>query len=261
MSECPFETISLVGNHDISGDYGDTYSALKAFSGLPKISIISSPLKIGRFGYVPYIHNNQKFIEEANKLAAQGAATIISHTSYTGSRYDTGMIIPDAVDQNLIDHRVLHLISGHIHTEQLIDRVWYPGNPRWLTKACANKEKGIWFVEFANSGKMENSTFISTEFVCTPIISLVWKEGQPRPEIAANSKVDIELVGTSEWIAKEKPSLMGLASISSKTTNAKNKGVQRKSGKSLREFLIKHYPIEENKRVELIKFMEGLKLV
>jgi hypothetical protein len=255
-----FETVILVGNHDIGGDYSNNYSALHPFLSLenPNFKIVHEPYLNGLYGYLPYIHNNNKFVEEANKLAEQGATVLISHPNFEGAVYDNGSPVSNGVCADNIDNRFHHLIGGHIHTELEIGRVWYTGNPRWLTKSCANKQKGIWLVEHDDStGKILNKTFISTESVCKPIVSVVWNEGQDRPEFSKNADVNIELIGSSDWVSKTKKELVGVR-VSSKITDIK-KSKTRKSGKSLYEFLTSHY--QSDKKEKLIKYMERLNLL
>jgi len=256
-----FKTFVLVGNHDQTGDYSNHYSALHPFIHLENnnFKIVHEPYLEGKYGYLPYIHGNQKFIEEANKLAEQGATVLVSHPNYKGAVYDNGSAILDGVDPNDLDVRFRHLIGGHIHTELEMGRVWYTGNARWLTKSCANKRKGIWFCEHDDiTGEMVSKQFISTESVCTPIISLIWKEGGSRPEIVPGCKTNIELHGSSDWVTKTKKELIGSVSVSSKITDIK-KSRERKSGRSLYEFLSKHY--ETDKREKLIDYMKGLELL
>jgi DNA repair exonuclease SbcCD nuclease subunit len=257
-----FKTITLVGNHDLTGNYSNPYSALHPFLSLENknFKIVHEPYVDGVFGYLPYIHDNNKFVEEANKLAKLGARVLISHPTYEGSVYDNGSPATGGIDYNLLDPLFLHLIGGHIHTELEYDRVWYTGNPRWLTKACANKKKGIWIVDHDDhTGQILSKEFISTASVCTPIVSVKWKEGEVKPEIPTGAKVDIELVGSSDWVTSQKKELKGV-SISSKITDTK-KSKLRKSGKSLFEFITEHSGLPQEQRLKLIKYMEGLNLV
>ena len=71
--------------------------------------------------------------------------------------------------------------------------------------------------------------------------------------------VDIELVGSSDWVTSQKKELKGV-SISSKITDTK-KSKLRKSGKSLFEFITEHSGLPQEQRLKLIKYMEGLNLV
>lgn len=260
LSVQPFETIVLVGNHDIAGDYSNNYSALRLLSMHGNsLTVVSKPHLDGLYGYLPYIHDNEKFVEEANKLADQGATVLVSHPNFEGAVYDNGSPLQSGVSSDRLHANFLHLIGGHIHTELEFGRVWYTGNPRWLTKSCANKKKGIWLVNHDdNTGRILSKEFLSTESVCTPIVSLAWHEGTEKPEIPKNAKVDIELVGSSDWVTKTKKELVGSVSVSSKITDTK-KSRERKSGKSLYEFLSKHY--QTDKREKLIDYMKGLELL
>jgi DNA repair exonuclease SbcCD nuclease subunit len=260
LSEQSFKTVVLVGNHDMSGDYLDSFSPLHTALHLEneKFKIVHEPYVDGVYGYLPYTHSNDTFVEEANKLANLGAKVLVSHPNYEGAVYDNGVGISNGVDPNSLSNNFRHLIGGHIHTELEIGRVWYTGNPRWLTKSCANKKKGFWICDHDDTGQITNKEFISTESVCTPIVALVWKEGEDKPTIPENAKVDVELIGSSDWIAKQKLELKDKVSISSKTTDPK-RTKERKSGNSLYEFLSKHY--ETDKREKLLKYLGELRLV
>lgn len=253
-------TVILVGNHDLGGDYANDYSALHVFQhyAYGNVEIITEPKSICGIGYLPYIHDNKKFIEEANWLAeSEHCATLVSHTTYQGSKFDNGMFAPDGVDPDLLDPRLTNLITGHIHSTQEFGRVWYPGTARWLSKSCANLKKGIWACKHDDDGKMLSREFISTESVCTPILSLIYKEGEERPSIPEKAKVYLELIGSSKWINENKGTFKG-AMVSSQTTDVKLTK-DRKSGKSLYEFLTEHYKTGNKK--ELIEYMKDRDLL
>ena len=258
-----FKTVILVGNHDLTGSYSSSYSALHPFLSLENknFKIVHEPYLDGLYGYLPYIHDNEKFIEEANSLSSKGATILVSHPNFEGAVYDNGSALSGGVPDNRLDPRFLHLIGGHIHTELELGRIWYTGNPRWLNKSCANKSKGIWLCNHDDlTGAILSKEFISTESVCTPIVSLVWKEGEDRPEIPKDSNTNVELIGSSDWVTKQKNELRGLVSISSKITDIK-KSKERKSGKSLHEFLSQYYKAEPEKRIKLLKYLGDLNLV
>ena len=261
LSQQAFKIRVLVGNHDITGEYSDSYSALHPFITLENdnFKIVHEPFVDGVYGYLPYIHSNDKFIEEANLLASKGSTVLVSHPNYEGAVYDNGTPIDKGVSDDSLDVRFYHLVGGHIHSQIEIGRIWYVGTPRWLTKSCANKKKGIWLCTHNDSGKMTEKQFISTESVCTPMISVVWKEGEEKPQIPSNAKVDIELIGSSDWVTKEKLSLKGV-SVSSKITDSK-RNKERKSGSSLRDFILNHYKADVEKRTKILKYLGDLNLV
>ena len=261
LNELAIPTVVLVGNHDMVGDYSNTYSSLDVFKDrYPHVTVVNQPTLLGKIGYLPYIHDNNKFIQEANSLAKQGATVLVSHPNFEGAVYDNGTGISNGVSDNSLDPLFLHLIGGHIHTQLSLGRVWYIGTPRWLTKSCANKEKGIWFCDHDETGLITEKRFISTEKVCTPMLSLIWKEGESKPIIPKNAKVDIELVGPNDWVQKAKRDLIGQASISSKITDIK-KSRDRKAGKSLADFLNNHTKLDFHSRSRVLKYFEGLGIV
>jgi hypothetical protein len=263
LSKQKFKTVVLAGNHDMVGDYGSDYSFLHPFisNSNGNLRIVVSPQTDGLYGYLPYIHDDNEFIEAANELANQGARVLVSHPNFIGATYDNGHPINNGVDPDLIDARYLHLIGGHIHTENEYGRVWYIGTPRWFTASCANKSKGIWLCTHDDvTGAMISKEFISTESVCTPILSLTWKEGEDKPTIKPNTKTSLELVGSSEWVSKQKLEMKGLSSLSSKITDIK-KSATRKSGKSLHEFLSSHYQTSPDKRKKLLDYMKVQELL
>lgn len=262
LSEQKFKTVVLAGNHDMRGDYGSDYSFLHPFKKHEndKLHLVTSGWKVENYAYLPYIHNDAQFISNANLMAKQGATVLISHPNFIGATYDNGTPINNGVDQDLLDPRFLHLIGGHIHTENSYGRVWYIGTPRWFTASCANKQKGIWVCTHDDTGLMTNREFVSTESICTPILSLTWNQGEDKPQIRPNTKTSLELVGSSEWVLEQKKELKGLASISSKITDIKKSAV-RKSGKSLYEFLSSHYQTSPDKRTKLLGYMKRLELL
>jgi hypothetical protein len=266
LSAEEFKTVILVGNHDLTGNYSSSYSALHPFLYIQDgqrrwdqgIKIVHEPYLDGIYGYLPYIHDDRKFVEEANKLADRGAKILVSHPNYKGAVYDNGTAILNGVDSDDLSPSYIQLIGGHIHTEIEIGRVWYPGNARWLTASCANKRKGIWLCADDENGNSLSREFISTASVCTPIVSVVWKEGAEKPEIIPNTKTHIELIGSSDWVTAQKLDLKGV-SISSKITDTK-KSRTRKSGKSLDDFLSNHYQMEPEMRDKVVKYLGDLKI-
>ena len=255
-----FQTIVLVGNHDLSGNSHSSAHALSVFINIhERLFIIQAPVKIGSIGYMPYIHENSEFIVAANNLADQGATFLVSHTTYAGSKYDNGMYAPDGVDPDLIDSRLTGLLSGHVHAEQQYGRVIYPGTARWDTASDANKRKGIWLFDHDPSGALLGSDFIGTEAVCVPLISLEWREGDPVPVLPEGARISVELIGTSNWISQQKGSLKGLASIRTKVTDSK-KAENRKSGNSLSEYLQNTF-VSTMDRQRLLTFAKEIGLV
>lgn len=253
------ELVVLVGNHDMSGDYNSSNSALDIFSLIRKknLHIVNTARVLGVYGYVPYIHDNAKFIEIANGLVSYGAKVLISHTTYNGSKFESGIFAPDGVDPEVLNFDTL--ISGHIHSRQRFrtnkgQEVIYPGTARWDTDSDANQPKGLWLVEHGPNGGIINEEFIDTSHIAVPIIKVDLKEGEELSKFPEGSKVTINLIGTSEWIAKQKQSIKGKFSFTSKITD-QAKRENRKAGKGLEDFVASNFSSTLDK-TKLLSFMK-----
>lgn len=251
------ETVVLVGNHDLSGDYHSNNSALSVFSlmGWKGLTIVEEPKLIGAIGYVPYIHNVDEFIRVATGLYNIGARVLVCHQTFTGSKFESGIYAPDGIDASLLP-AFTHIISGHIHSEQIFGNVIYPGTARWDSVTDANRRKGIWLYEHNSAdGRIESSTFISTEKVCSPIQSFEWREDGTDgiPTWPENARVAVELIGTSAWVSKRKAELKGKCSIKTKITD-KQVAVTRTAGNSLEHFMMNLF-VSSMDRAHLIKTM------
>lgn len=250
----------LVGNHDMKnqGNDDDNENSLSIYNLMNDrvLYIVESPIKWGIFAYTPYIHDKRRFVEEANLLAKQGAKVLVCHGEYDGAAYDNGYFIPDGIKQEDLNFDLI--ISGHIHTRSTIGKVHYVGSSRWMTASDANKEKGIWLAEFSDDGKIVHEEFFDTSHVCTPIYAYTYKEGDNCPEIPEGSRTSVELIGSSEWVQKQKVKFKGLASISSKITD-KAKPANRKTGNNLENFVNKVFePVSGVKKERMVKFMKEL---
>jgi hypothetical protein len=148
------------------------------------------------------------------------------------------MYAPDGIPTGEWSEKFTHVISGHIHSEQLFGNIIYPGTARWDTASDANKRKGICLYDHEENGKIRTSQFISTEGVCSPIKSVAFYEAdvQPKVDWSDNTRMAVELVGSSVWCAQQKEILKGKCSISTKITD-KKRVVTRSTGNSLEHFL------------------------
>lgn len=250
------QTVAIVGNHDQTGDYHSRTHALEVFKRIQNLIIIDEPVLIGSIGYMPYVHDNAKFVTAALKLVERGAKLLVCHQTFNGAKFESGIYAPDGVDPSLIP---VPIISGHIHAQQRFANVIYPGTAKWSTASDANEFKGIWIYEHDENMKIQNETFLTTVNVVTPIVGMTWTEGEAEPEIPENARVSIELIGTSAWVSQQKAILKGKAQISSKITDA-IKQSDRQAGNSLEEFVTKLF-VTNMDRQALLKYMKELDLV
>ena len=256
------ELVVLVGNHDMKNQGNDdekenSLSIYNLIHSRMRFSIIQSPVCSGLFGYMPYIHDKKRFVEEANKLATHGAKVLVCHGEFDGAAYDNGYYIPDGIKQEDLNFDLI--ISGHIHSRASIGKVRYPGTARWMTASDANKEKGIWLVEHDDkTGAIISEQFLDTSHVCIPIYAYQFREGEIEPVIPQGSRSSVELIGSSEWVSKKKVKFKGLASVSSKITD-KAKTANRKTGNNLEHFINKVFePVQGIKKERMVEFMREL---
>lgn len=240
---CWLETLSdkqelfvLRGNHDMSGDHNLNISALSIFNRLKKknLHIIENPQAYGVYGYVPYHHDNDRFVEHANNLAKEGCKILVCHQTFSGSKYENGFYDPNGIDPDLLKFDTI--ISGHIHARQRFGKVIYPGTPVWSSSSDANQPKGLWLVEHDDLGKIVEEEFVDTSKVCTPYIELIYSEGDQEPIVPSNAKVSLILKGSSAWISREKEKFKGKVNLKAKFTDVK-KVETRKVGKGFEDFL------------------------
>lgn len=254
-----FHTVVLVGNHDQSGDYGSKQHALSAFKLLPnpKLVIVDTPMQIGKIAYLPYIHHEEYFVHAANGFA-DTATVLVCHATFEGSKYDNGMYAPDGFDPEQLKYNTV--ISGHIHSRQRFGKIIYPGTAKWDTQSDANEEKGLWLVTHDDNGSLLSEKFIDTSKVCTPIYSVEWKEGSAQPEILPG-RFTIELIGSSDWIKKQKEVLKGKCGIKAKITD-KARAERRNVGKGLLEFVSSNFdPIAGVSREQVTNYLKEKGLV
>lgn len=254
------ETVVLIGNHDQSGDYSSESHALSVFHRFKRknLKIIQYPQNQGIFAYVSYTHDPEKFIQTANSLAAQGAKVLVCHQTFNGAKYESGVYAPDGIDPARLNFALI--ISGHIHSTQAFGNVKYPGTPKWDTASDANEKKGIWLYQHDDTtGAIISETMISTEHVVTPIVSVIWKEGEAMPEFPEHAKAAVELIGSSDWVSKNKTLLKGKVSISSRITDKANRA-ERKAGVDLIDFLSNNF-VTTMDRPSLLKYAKEMGLV
>lgn len=183
--------IAMVGNHDMSGKFGDFNNAMMLYD-KKHVAVIDQP-RIAPWGVllVPYQQDPDRFIQICRQY--KNVSTVVCHQTFEGSRYENGFYAKDGIDPNLIPQK--HVISGHIHTTQSFGKVFYPGSPRWLTVADANTQKGIWVVDHDE----ENGSYVAamhpTDRVCRPIYALTDRPEEPVKLPEGNADIVVDVYG------------------------------------------------------------------
>lgn len=194
----------LVGNHDkrVGTDLTSTH-ALMCFSNVPGVRVVDCPTVIAPgITALPHYTSHDAFIKAANEA---GGNTLICHQTFDGSKYENGFYAPDGIDSNLLKQGAI--ISGHIHSQQEVGKVWYPGSPRWLTLGDANEEKAIWVVTHDDDGRIVERTPYDTSTVCTRILLLEDTPEAPVEVPEGKALVTVDVRGPAEYIAQRKEEL------------------------------------------------------
>jgi len=225
------EVFALVGNHDQPGskEKEQQMNSINIFNS-QQCRVISNPSVIDGIAHIPYMSDHVAFLAAAQDLYNKGATKLlIAHQNFTVSLY-SDMIDPTLVPQEAI-------ITGHIHEQRQIGKVFQVGTPKWDTMTDANEEKGIWIFIHNDDGSVKSKEFISTRDIVTPIVKHTLNEGNQDVVLDDRAKNYIELVGSSAWITQMKKKYKGLASIKARPTDRKNINVDKDKIFSIVDFL------------------------
>jgi DNA repair exonuclease SbcCD nuclease subunit len=143
------EIVLIVGNHDMAGESGGAH-ALEPFKSFKNVVVVDWPHTTGdMIHYLPFYRDNEAFIKECQALP-QGSI-LFCHQSFNGAQFDNGFYDPHGVDPGAVSH-LSAVISGHIHKNQKIANIWYPGTPYQMNFSDAGENKGVFEIELNNGG-------------------------------------------------------------------------------------------------------------
>jgi len=134
----------LVGNHDMAH-----HKASKVHAWLPYVNkhewvkIIDKPHFANDRSFLPYIDDSKEF-EAQLEIAMEKSPLIFCHQSFRGANF--GFIVAREGAQIPVNYRG-KIISGHIHKNQVLGPVWYPGTPFAQEASDHNELKGIFLYD------------------------------------------------------------------------------------------------------------------
>lgn len=139
--------IILVGNHDMVGPTNATTNAI-SLTLEHGVRVIDSPTQILQgILAVPFTSDPEKFVAYCNEDDFKETKLLLCHQTFDGSQYENGFYAPDGVKQERIRQPVV--ISGHIHKEQHVGKVYYVGTPRALNSSEYNEKKGVKIITYS----------------------------------------------------------------------------------------------------------------
>jgi len=239
----------LAGNHDgASPDSVEKNAVRLVFDKLDGITVVDdyeNGLVEDKFFMVPFIGDHDQFISVANKHPEK---VLVCHQTIDGARYETKTLAPDGIDRELIPQK--EVISGHIHTQQIVSSVFYVGTPRAITFGEANQLKCI---VIENNGEYTNipSGHLAKQYWRYDI-----EEGKPVETFADTWKkgddVRICIHGTEEFYRETLKSYSHLVGVVKFIPNiraslGKQINVEASGGvdESLKEYVYKIYDIND----------------
>lgn len=154
LSNSNVRLMALVGNHDMAGADGGV-SAMEPFKNYPHVTIVDKQTVIIPPGdeyeihFLPFMRSSSEF--EATLRKTPPGSFVFGHQSVNGAQFENGFYDPHGADPLAAAH-LNALISGHVHKEQQVENIWYPGTPRQLTFSDAGERKSVYTVSLSKSG-------------------------------------------------------------------------------------------------------------
>jgi len=142
------KVIALVGNHDLAGAEGGS-NPMEPFSSYKNVRVVSKPVLIDGMWFVPFMRSNDDF---AFTLAhIDEGSHVFCHQSFNGCQFENGFYDPNGADVQCAEH-LASVISGHVHKQQTLGNIWYPGTPFQHTFNDADEVKFIYEISLSAEG-------------------------------------------------------------------------------------------------------------
>ena len=133
-------TYILIGNHDCAhAKTPEIHAWIPFMHGYENLTIIDKPTSIDGISYLPYIDTNSEF-EAALDIAMKENYLVFCHQTFRNANF--GFIVAKEGTTVPMDYKGL-IVAGHIHKQQTLGPVWYPGTPYAQEASDAGEVKGI----------------------------------------------------------------------------------------------------------------------
>lgn len=202
-----FQVVLVVGNHDMPHDSSQLVHSMLA-NNTEDMLVVDRPLLWGAVGFMPYYHNPEKFVDDANELGTFGAETLVCHQTFNGATYENGFYAKDGVEPDSLT--ATHIISGHIHTPAQFSKVTYVGAPRWRTASDANIDRFLHLYDSDGDGKLTLAEKIPTGTHCRKILQATINEDgttEGRTDALDGDVLHIDVRGSKAFCDEQKVKL------------------------------------------------------
>jgi predicted phosphodiesterase len=192
--------VFLVGNHDVSNNPTDKGSWMDFLSSDLNIVVQKNQFKnisetISAIGYC----ETKEIFNNIMSSLPKTTRTVFCHQTLVGARYESGVLALDGASIENFKH--IKIISGHIHTRQSFENVYYPGSPKWETLSDCNVDK------FLVSASENNGNFSFFDFNLASVLgkknNYVIKEGHEEiPKYDREDLVSVDIYGNQSFVDK-----------------------------------------------------------
>lgn len=184
------QVICLKGNHDF-GLGNPALHSLKSFKNIHRnITIVDEPLLMEDTLYIPYFGFKRE--KDFFETISQPSKYLVCHDTFRGAKFENGFWVPEHEAFDLEKVKQLKVISGHIHTPQVIGKCTYLGSPRWQIVSDANTDRFLYLYD-ENWDLIEKITTIG---ICKSIwVKKVRSEKDIEPVKIPNSETRYDIYG------------------------------------------------------------------
>lgn len=146
----------LVGNHDYvsNSEFCTENHPFNSFKSLDNVRVVDKPciytsLEKITMVFCPYVPVG-RFSEMIDPIVQNNSVDLIfAHQEFKGSKF--GAVHSENGD--VWDHRLPHIISGHIHEYQVLKNIMYVGTP-YMTTFGESEDKGIFLFRLNKTDKL-----------------------------------------------------------------------------------------------------------
>lgn len=145
LSKWSGEYVLLVGNHDMVSNKIDVHPFRPLKLAGKRLKVVDKPTVLGTDLFLPYIHDPASWQRSFDEHCDQ-VKRVFCHQTFLGARMgqfyaDDGVSVPDWDGQ---------IVSGHVHTQQTLGCVWYPGTPYAQDANDVGEVKGVHVIDGAS---------------------------------------------------------------------------------------------------------------
>ena len=164
LNECfgKDNTFVLCGNHDTYNLNSLTINTVETLT--PYVTTVYEPILVDSLLMTPWITDGEMWDNLVkNKWKAE---YLIGHLEFNGFMVNDGYMMEHGLSHKELK-KFKRVFSGHYHTPQMKDHVWYLGTPYPITMSEANQEHGVYIFD-SDTGDVEFVVYEKIKVISIP---------------------------------------------------------------------------------------------